>query len=98
MTITFPESTVTNYWHEEAGGAKDPRYAGIMKTAGDNKLGLAELKTVLSGAALPHGMNVQAVIMEPATRTAHIAHGKPPLAHGTWHVLDLSPWLGSAQP
>lgn len=89
-------AAITNYWHEETGGAKDPRYAGIMKAAGDHKLSVADLQAILAGSALDRGMNVQAVILEPATRTAHIAHGKPPLARGTWHILDLSPWLRAA--
>lgn len=92
MTSPFAER------HEETGGAKDPRHAGILKTAGDEKLDIAEIETILAGAALAHGMSVQAVILEPATRTAHIAHGKPALARGTWHVLDLSPWLGPLMP
>jgi hypothetical protein len=86
-------AAVTNYWHEETGGAKDPRYAGILKGAADKQLGVVELQAILAEAAMPNGMNVQAVVLEPATRTVHIAHGKPPLARGTWSVLDLSPWL-----
>jgi len=89
-------AAITNYWHEETGGAKDPRYAGMLQAAGEGKLGIPELQAILGGAALPHGMNVQAVILEPVTRIAHIAHGKPPVARGAWHTLDLSPWLAGA--
>ena len=86
-------AAITNYWREEGGGAKDGRYAGMMKAAGNRKLGVADLEAILGGAAVPHGMNVQAVVLEPETRTAHIARGKPPIAQGTWQPLDLSPWL-----
>jgi hypothetical protein len=86
-------AAITNYWHEDKGGAKDPRYSNMLQAAGTKKLGVAELEGILAGAALSGGMNVQAIVLEPATRTAHIAHGKPPLAHGTWHTMDLSGWL-----
>jgi hypothetical protein len=29
------------------------------------------------------------------SRIAHVAHGKPPVAHGTWTTIDLTPWLGA---
>lgn len=88
-------AAITNYWREEAGGAKDARYAGMLGAAGDGKLSVADLQGILGGAALAHGLNVQAVVLEPATRAAYIAHGKPPVARGTWAALDLSAWLGS---
>jgi hypothetical protein len=88
-------AAITNYWKEEQGGAKDPRYATMMKTAGTRPLGLAELQAILAGAALEGDLNVQAVVLEPATRMAYVAQGKPPVARATWPLLDLSPWLGT---
>jgi hypothetical protein len=86
-------AAITNYWHEDKGGAKDPRYAKMLQAAGSKKLGVADLEAILAGTALPQGMNAQAVVLEPETRMAHIAQGKPPVAQGTWRALDLSGWL-----
>lgn len=86
---------ITNYWKEEQGGAKDPRYATMLQAAGTRSLGVADLQAILAGAALDGSMNIQAVVLEPATRMAHVAQGKPPVARGTWQSLDLSPWLGT---
>lgn len=86
-------AVITNYWREEQGGAKDRRYAGMLRSAGNKKLGIAELEGILAESALDHGMNVQAVVLEPDTRKVHIARGKPPIARGTWQSLDLSRWL-----
>jgi hypothetical protein len=86
-------AAVTNYWREDLGGAKDQRYAGMLSAAGERKLGATDLQAILGGAALQHGMNVQAVILEPGTRAARVARGKPPLALAEWDALDLSPWL-----
>lgn len=86
-------AAVTNYWREDTGAAKDQRYAGMLTAAGDRKLGATDLQAILGGAALQHGMNVQAVVLEPAARTARVARGRPPLARGEWDELDLSPWL-----
>ena len=98
ITGIFDEATdgiavITNYWREEQGGAKDWRYAGMLRSAGNKKLGIAELEGILAESALDHGMNVQAVVLEPDTRKVHIARGKPPIARGTWQSLDLSRWL-----
>jgi isopenicillin-N N-acyltransferase like protein len=90
-------AAITNYWREDAGGAKDGRYAGMLKAAGERKLGVSDLQAILSESALGHGLNLQAVVLEPAGRKALVAKGKPPVARGTWYSLDLSPWLG-AQP
>ena len=38
-------------------------------------------------------MNVQAVVLEPETRKAYLAVGKPPVAAGSWRVVDLAAWL-----
>ena len=86
-------ATITNFWHEERGGAKDDRYAGMVRTAGQGRLGVTELQRVLAQAAIA-SMNVQSVILEPQTRTAYVAQGKIPVAKGTWRSLDLAPWLG----
>jgi len=88
-------AAITNYWQEERGGAKDGRYSGMLKAAGSGKLGVSELEQILAGAALEHGMNTQAVILEPKTRLAYVARGKPPVARGAWESLDLSTWLGT---
>ena len=88
-------AAITNFWHEESGGAKDGRYARMLKTAGKEKLGAAELQHILAEAAIA-GMNVQAVILEPETRRAYVAQGKAPVAGGAWRTLDLSAWLGKS--
>ena len=88
-------TAITNFWHEERGGAKDGRYAGMLKSAGDGKLGAIELQRILVGAALG-GMNVQSVVLEPDTRRAYLAQGKVPVAKGTWKTVELSAWLGHA--
>lgn len=85
-------ATITNFWHEPRGGAKDGRYAAMVKAAAAGKLGPAELQRILAGAALG-GMNIQSVILEPETRVAHVADGKPPVAAGTWRRLELAAWL-----
>ena len=84
---------ITNYWREEQGGAKDQRYGQMLRQAGNGKLGVGQLQGILAEAALGD-MNVQSVVLEPRSRTAHVAHGKPPVARGTWKTIDLSPWLG----
>jgi isopenicillin-N N-acyltransferase like protein len=86
-------AVITNFWNEAQGGAKDGRHAGMLKAAGDRKLGPAELQRILAGAAL-RGMNIQSVILEPETRKAYVAHGKPPVAAGTWRTIELGAWLG----
>jgi len=87
-------AVITNFWDEAQGGAKDGRYAGMLRAAGDGKLGPAELQRILAGAALGE-LNVQSVILEPQRRAAHVAHGKPPVAAGSWRTLELGAWLGS---
>ena len=86
-------AAITNFWHEERGGAKDGRYARMLQTAGNEKLGAADLQRILAEAAIP-SLNVQAVILEPETRRAVIAQGKTPVAKGTWKTLELAAWLG----
>jgi hypothetical protein len=86
-------ATITNYWREEQGGAKDRRYGQMLGAAGKEKLSLGQLQNILATTALGD-MNVQAVVLEPQSRTAHVAYGKPPVAKGTWKTIDLSPWLG----
>jgi len=89
-------AAITNFWHEERGGAKDGRYARMLKAAGkDNKLSAADLQRILAESAIPE-MNVQSVVLEPATRRAYIAQGKIPIAKGTWTTLELSAWLGKS--
>jgi isopenicillin-N N-acyltransferase like protein len=87
-------AAITNFWNEARGGAKDGRYAGMLKAAGDNKLAAGDLERILAGSAIKQ-MNVQAVVLEPETRKAHIAQGKTPVAAGVWRTLDLGPWLRS---
>jgi Acyl-coenzyme A:6-aminopenicillanic acid acyl-transferase len=86
-------AAITNFWHEERGGAKDGRYARMVQSAGKDKLGAADLQRILAEAAIA-SMNVQYVILEPETRRATIAQGKTPVTKGSWKSLDLSPWLG----
>jgi predicted choloylglycine hydrolase len=86
-------AVVTNFWHEERGGAKDGRYARMLQTAGKEKLGAADLQRILAEAAIS-SMNVQSVVLEPETRRAIIAQGKTPVAKGIWKTLELSAWLG----
>jgi isopenicillin-N N-acyltransferase like protein len=86
-------AVITNFWNEDRGGAKDGRYARMLKDAGDGKLGSAELQGILAHAALRE-MNIQSVILEPETRKAHVAHGEPPVAAGTWRTIELGVWLG----
>ena len=88
-------AAITNFWHEERGGAKDGRYAGMLQAADREKLSATDLQRILAGSAIAE-MNVQSVILEPETRRATIAQGKIPVAKGTWKTLDLSPWLGQA--
>jgi hypothetical protein len=88
-------AVITNFWNEARGGAMDGRYAEMLKAAGDGKLGPADLQRILAGAAL-RGMNIQSVILEPETRRARVAHGKPPVAAGTWRTLELAAWLGKS--
>ena len=85
-------AVITNFWNEASGGAKDGRYHGMLKAAGTRKLGANDLQTILAGAALSE-MNVQSVVLEPETRRGYLAHGKPPVAHGSWKLLDLARWL-----
>jgi hypothetical protein len=87
-------ATITNYWREEQGGAKDQRYGQMLRVAGKEKLGVGQLQGILAGAALGD-MNVQAVVLEPQSRTVYVAYGKPPVAGGTWRTIDLSPWLAT---
>ena len=89
-------AAITNYWHEDRGGAKDGRYAHMLQSAGKEKLGVLALQRILAEAAIPD-MNVQAVVLEPETRRAHIAQGRIPVAKGTWKTLDLSAWLGKSK-
>jgi len=63
-----------------------------MTAAAAGKPGIGELQGVLASVALLK-LNVQAVILEPATRTAFVARGKVPVAKGAWEKLDLSAWL-----
>jgi len=86
-------ATITNYWREEQGGAKDQRYGKMLSQAGSGKLGVTQLQGILAETALGD-LNIQAVVLEPRSRTAQVAHGKPPVARGTWTTIDLSPWLG----
>lgn len=86
-------TAITNFWNEAGGGAKDHRYGGMLQAAGDRKLGAADLQRILAGAAI-RDMNIQSVILEPETRTAHVAHGKMPVASGTWRILALGRLLG----
>jgi len=88
-------AAITNFWHEERGGAKDARYARMLRTAGNEKLSATDLQRILAEAAIA-SMNVQSVVLEPETRRATIAQGKIPIATGTWKTLDLSAWLGKA--
>ena len=88
-------AAITNFWHEERGGAKDGRYARMLQTAGQEKLSAADLQRILAEAAIA-GMNVQAVVLEPETRRAYVAQGKTPVAKGAWKTLELSAWLGKS--
>ncbi len=90
-------AVITNFWNEAQGGANDGRYAGMLKAAGDGKLGPSELQTILATSALRE-MNIQSVILEPETRAVRIAQGKPPVAAGTWRELELGAWLGRGKP
>jgi hypothetical protein len=84
---------ITNFWQEEKGGAQDQRYGQMLRRAGSGKLGLPQLQGILAETAVGD-LNVQAVVLEPHARTAHVAQGKPPVARGSWNTIDLSPWLG----
>lgn len=86
-------AVITNFWNEPQGGARDGRYARMLKAAGDGKLGPAELQRILAGVALRE-MNIQSVILEPESRRAYVAQGKLPVASGTWRTLELGAWLG----
>jgi len=86
-------SAITNFWHEERGGAKDGRYSRMVESAGKDRVGVTDLQRILAESAIP-SMNVQSVILEPETRRAYVAQGKVPIAKGTWRTLELSPWLG----
>ncbi len=88
-------AAITNFWHEERGGAKDGRYAGMLKTAGTAKLGAADLQRILAEAAIA-AMNVQAVVLEPETRRAYVAQGRTPVVKGAWTTIELSTWLGKS--
>jgi hypothetical protein len=88
-------AAITNFWHEERGGAKDGRYAGMLQAAGREKLSATDLQRILAGSAIAE-MNVQSVVLEPETRRAYIAQGRVPIAKGTWKTLELAPWLGQA--
>ena len=85
-------AAITNFWHEERGGARDGRHARMLQDAGKGTLGAADLPRILSEAAIA-SLNVQAVVLEPETRRAYIAQGKAPVAKGTWKTLDLAAWL-----
>jgi len=91
--LTSGLAAITNFWGEQRGGAKDERYARMMTLAGDSKLGVERLEHILGRLAI-RGMNIQAVVLEPETRKAYVARGKPPVAAGKWQVIDLSGWLG----
>ena len=88
-------AAITNFWNEERGGAKDGRYAGMLKTAGTAKLGVADLQRILAEAAIAT-MNVQAVVLEPETRRAYVAQGRTPVAKSAWKTVELSAWLGKS--
>jgi hypothetical protein len=88
---------ITNFWDEDRGGHNDGRYGRMMKSLADAKLGPAELQAALARVALGK-LNVQAALLEPATRTVHVAQGEPPVASGKWTRLDLAPWLGLPRP
>jgi hypothetical protein len=92
-TVDNGLAAITNFWHEERGGAKDGRFARMLQTAGHEKLSATDLQRILAEAAIVE-MNVQSVVLEPETRRAIIAQGKVPIAKGTWKTLDLSAWLG----
>jgi hypothetical protein len=86
-------SVITNFWQEDQGGAKDQRYRRMLQAAGKAKLSVVDMKKILAETALGD-MNLQAIVLEPATRKAFVASGKPPVARGTWKQVDLSKWLG----
>lgn len=81
---------ITNFYDEDK--SPRPRYAGMMAEAGQGKLGPEELKSILRSVALGD-LNVQAAVLEPATRVVHLSTGKAPAAEGPWVRLDLAPWL-----
>jgi hypothetical protein len=85
-------AVITNFWDEAAGGARDNRYASMLKIAGNRKLDAGELQRILAQVALGE-MNVQAMVIEPATRKIYLARGKPPVAKGSWRILDLKKFL-----
>jgi len=86
---------ITNYWDEERGGHTDGRYDSMMGYMQDDKLDPAHLQRVLERVAMGR-LNVQAVVLEPESRVAFVARGKPPVAAGTWTRIDLAPWLAGA--
>jgi len=88
-------AAITNFWGEERGGAKDGRYGRMLTLAGEGKLGASDLQRILAAVAI-RGMNVQAVVLEPATLRAYLATGKAPVAAGTWKTLELATWLGTS--
>jgi hypothetical protein len=85
-------AAITNFWDEAAGGARDKRYATMLKLAGDRKLDATELQRILSHVALGE-MNVQSLVFEPETRKVYLAQGEPPVAKGSWRILDLRRFL-----
>lgn len=83
---------ITNFWDEDRGGRTDGRYARLIETLPSAPLGPDDLKAALARAVLGE-LNVQAVVIEPDTRVVYVAHGKAPVASGTWSRLDLAPCL-----
>lgn len=85
---------VSNYWGEDRGAATDGRYPRLRAALAAGPVGVERLQQVLGAVAMGR-RNLQAVVLEPATRRAWLAWGQLPAAQGPYRALELSWWLGA---
>ena len=65
-----------------------------MTQAAAGRHDVKALQAVLEQVALER-LNVQAVVIEPATRVIHLSTKSRPAARGPYSRLDLGPWLAA---
>lgn len=67
-----------------------PRYDALLGAARDNRgrMGVAEMQAALHAALLP-GLNLQAVVFEPAAMRVHVSINRLPASAGPYETLDL---------
>jgi hypothetical protein len=84
---------VANLFDEDQNAPPESRVETMTAIARTDPLDVARLQSLLHRVALGE-LNIQAAILEPAARVAHLSLAGTPAAGGPYTRIELAPYLG----